>query len=100
MRKIIVATALSVACSAALLAVPYEVDVGHSSVGFSVKHLSVSNVKGGFDKFNGTLDVEGKTIKALNGEVEISSINTNSNARDKHLNAPDFLIPKSLARRL
>lgn len=98
MRKIIVATALSVACSAALLAVPYEVDVGHSSVGFSVKHLSVSNVNGGFDKFNGTLDVEGKIIKALSGEVEIASINTNSDSRDKHLNTPDFFDSKKFGK--
>lgn len=98
MRKIIVATALSVACSAALLAVPYEIDASHSSVGFGVKHMSVSNVKGSFDKFSGTLDVEGKTIKALSGEVEISSINTNSSARDKHLNAPDFFDSKKFGK--
>lgn len=90
MKRIIVATALSIACSSALLAVPYDVDVSHSSVGFGVKHMSVSNVKGSFDKFSGTLDVEGKSVKALEGEVEIASINTKTQARDKHLNAPDF----------
>lgn len=94
MKKLLFVVSMSVALSSVLVAKPYEVDVSHSSVGFSVKHMSVSNVKGSFDKFSGTLDVEGKSINALNGEVQIASINTNSNARDKHLNAPDFFDAK------
>lgn len=63
MRKIIVATALSVACSAALLAVPYEIDVSHSSVGFNVKHMSVSNVKGALINLAAHLMLKAKLSK-------------------------------------
>ena len=98
MKKFLFAAAVSVALSSALVAKPFEVDASHSSVGFSVKHMSVSNVKGSFDKFSGTIDVEGKSIKALDGEVQITSINTNTDARDKHLNAPDFFDSKQFPK--
>lgn len=90
MRKVIFCVALSVACSTALMAENYVVDSTHSSVGFSVKHLNVSNVQGNFSRFSGHLDVEGKVIKALEGELDIASINTNTNARDKHLTSADY----------
>ena len=87
MKKFAFMCAISALFSTSLMAEPYIVDAGHSSVGFSVKHLSISNVKGSLDKFSGTLDIEGKTIKALEGEAQVLSINTNDKARDKHLNA-------------
>lgn len=76
----------------------YVVDASHSSVGFSVKHMSVSNVRGSFNTFSGTFEVDGKTIKALNGEVQVASINTNNESRDKHLNAPDFFDSKKFPK--
>ena len=89
MRKIALCAAVAL-LGTSLMAAEYVVDASHSSVEFGVKHMSVSNVKGNFNKFSGTLDVEGKNIKALEGEVQISSINTNSDGRDKHLNESDF----------
>jgi len=43
----------------------FTVDAGHSGVGFSVKHMMVSNVKGSFNTFQGTLDydIETKTLE-------------------------------------
>lgn len=87
MKKLVLCMAVGASC---LMAKPYTIDVSHSSVGFGVKHMSISNVEGNFDKFSGTLDVEGKKITMLEGEVEIASINTKTQARDKHLNAADF----------
>lgn len=98
MRKIAFFAAVGLLCGTSLMAESYVVDAGHSSVGFGVKHMSVSNVKGNFNKFSGTLDVEGKEIKALEGEVQIASINTNSDARDKHLNAADFFDAKKFPK--
>lgn len=98
MKKILSFIALSVFGSAMLLAESYEVDVGHSSIGFNVKHMSISNVKGSFSKFKGTIELDGKTIKALNGEVEISSVDTNSKGRDSHLQKDDFFDAKKFAK--
>ncbi|MCI7710205.1 MAG: YceI family protein [Helicobacter sp.] len=75
-------------------AAPYVVDSTHSSVGFEVKHLMVSKVKGNFKKFSGEIEFDGKALTKLNGKVAIADINTDNNTRDKHLNAPDFFDSK------
>lgn len=84
--------------SVAMIGAEYQVDASHSYVGFETKHMSVSKVKGNFGKFSGVVEVDGKTIKALNGEVEINSINTNDNKRDKHLNENDFFDSKKFPK--
>lgn len=71
---------------------PYNIDVSHSEVGFSVKHLMITNQKGKFSKFKGTLDFDDKT-KTLSGiavEIEIPSIDTADKKRDEHLLNADF----------
>lgn len=98
MKKLITLAFFGAICGLPLMAQDYKVDVGHSSVGFGVKHMSVSNVKGNFGKFSGKVVVEGKKINVLEGEVEIASIDTNSSARDKHLIAPDFFDSKKFPK--
>jgi polyisoprenoid-binding protein YceI len=75
-----------------LFAGTYNVDVAHSNVAFKVKHMMISNVKGQFDKFSGSFeyDEKTKTLKSLNGIVEINSINTQNAKRDGHLKSADF----------
>jgi len=70
----------------------WTVDPDHSNVGFKVKHLMVSNVKGSFDKFTATVDLNDKDITKSKVEVSIdsSSINTNVQKRDDHLRNADF----------
>lgn len=68
----------------------YVIDDTHSSVSFSIKHLSVADTIGHFQEFSGTLDVEGNEIKNLQGQVIISSINTYNITRDKELLTKDF----------
>ena len=76
----------------ALFAGTYNVDTSHSHVGFKVKHMMISNVKGKFDKFNGSFEYDEKTntLKSLTGTVEVSSINTENTKRDNHLRSSDF----------
>jgi polyisoprenoid-binding protein YceI len=76
----------------ALYAGNYNVDTAHSSVGFKVKHMMISNVKGSFDKFSGTFEYDEKTNKvvSLAGSIETSSINTANAKRDAHLQSADF----------
>jgi polyisoprenoid-binding protein YceI len=84
----IIALALPVIASAAT----WTIDPDHSNVGFKVRHLMVSNVKGSFDKYTGTIDINDKDITKSKVEVSIdtSSINTNQQKRDEHLRSADF----------
>jgi polyisoprenoid-binding protein YceI len=70
----------------------WNIDPDHSNVGFKVKHLMVSNVKGTFDKHTGVVDLNDKDITKSKVEVTIdtASINTNVQKRDDHLRSADF----------
>lgn len=78
--------------SATLFAVDFELDKSHSAVGFSVKHLMVSNVKGKFNNFDGNFSFDAKTKKlsSLAGTADAASIDTDNQKRDDHLKSPDF----------
>ncbi|NTW52676.1 MAG: polyisoprenoid-binding protein [Chlorobiaceae bacterium] len=71
----------------------WTIDPDHSSVGFKVKHLMVSNVKGNFEKFNGVVDIDDKEVTKSKVDVNIdpNSVNTNVQKRDEHLRSADFL---------
>ncbi|NNJ70776.1 MAG: YceI family protein [Kiritimatiellales bacterium] len=70
----------------------FTVDAVHSGIGFSVKHMMVSNVKGSFNTFEGSLDydIATKTLKSVEGTIDAASIDTNNSKRDRHLNNEDF----------
>jgi polyisoprenoid-binding protein YceI len=69
----------------------WKVDPVHSTVGFSVKHLGIANVRGQFDEFEGTLEIgEGDTSARAHGTVQGVSINTRDAGRDEHLRSADF----------
>ena len=68
----------------------WNVDPSHSRVGFRVKHLGISTVRGEFRKYEGSLVVdEGGNLKAT-GKVDTASIDTAEADRDGHLKAADF----------
>ncbi|WP_321313605.1 YceI family protein [Halarcobacter sp.] len=75
-----------------LNAAPYMIDKAHSEVGFSVKHLMISNVKGDFTKYEGEIDFDpkSKTFNKLNAVVSVNSIDTGIEDRDNHLKSADF----------
>jgi polyisoprenoid-binding protein YceI len=82
----------SLIAASTLWAGNYKLDTSHSSVGFKIKHLMISNVKGSFDKFDGKFeyDEKSKTLKALEGSIDVDSINTANKKRDAHLKNEDF----------
>lgn len=86
----------SVVTAGSLFAGSYNIDSSHSNVSFKVKHLMISNVSGKFDKFSGILKYDEKTntLKTLEGNVEVSSINTENKKRDGHLKSADFFDAK------
>jgi polyisoprenoid-binding protein YceI len=69
----------------------YKIDAVHSQVGFRIRHV-VAKVSGRFAKFDGTIKVDAKDITKSSVEVSINaaSINTDNEARDKHLKGADF----------
>lgn len=73
-------------------AATWNIDPDHSNIGFKVRHLMVSNVKGSFEKHSGTVDINDKDITKSKVEVTIdtNSINTNVQKRDEHLRSADF----------
>ncbi|RXJ91740.1 polyisoprenoid-binding protein [Arcobacter sp. CECT 8983] len=73
-------------------AAPYKLDKVHSDVGFSVKHLMITNVKGNFTNFEGKIDFdqENKTFNVFEGTIKTNSINTGILKRDNHLRSDDF----------
>lgn len=73
-------------------AATYELDPYHSSIQFKVKHLMITNVKGVFEKFKGTVAIDEKDItkSKVNVTIEMASVNTNIAKRDEHLRSADF----------
>lgn len=91
---------ISLALAAAAQAETFTVDTGHAEVGFSVKHMMVSNTKGKFNTFQGTLDydIASKTLKSAEGTIDVASIDTNNEGRDKHLKNEDFFNVKKFPK--
>jgi len=70
----------------------YTIDPVHTSIAFKVKHMMVSDVKGQFERFTGTIVLDPKNIEASSVDVTIEtpSVSTNNEKRDGHLKSPDF----------
>jgi polyisoprenoid-binding protein YceI len=71
----------------------YKIDSAHSSANFSIRHLMISNVRGGFSKVEGTVeyDPDDPTSATVEAVIDASSIKTNDDQRDGHLKSADFL---------
>ena len=69
----------------------YTIDPVHSSVAFSIRHF-VSKVPGSFTKFAGTVTVDRDNLanSSVEATIDVGSVSTASDARDKHLKSPDF----------
>lgn len=69
----------------------WKVDPTHSEVGFSVRHLAISKVKGKFEQFDATfVTAENPLDSSVEATAEVASINTNEKNRDGHLRTGDF----------
>lgn len=90
--KILKLSLASIALSTALFAGNYNVDASHTNAGFTVKHMMITNVTGKFNDIAGTFEFDEKTntLKAINGEIIVASINTANEKRDEHLKAEDM----------
>jgi polyisoprenoid-binding protein YceI len=70
----------------------WMVDRGHSRVGFAVRHLGISTVRGEFREFEGTLEIgdDLSTARAY-GTVQVASVDTNEPGRDDDIRSSNFL---------
>lgn len=86
------AVALMFALPSMALASTWDVDGSHSSAGFTVKHMMVSNVNGSFNVKSGTVNVDEKDItkSTVEAVIDATTVNTNEPKRDEHLRSADF----------
>ena len=79
------------AATTALTAGTWAVEPMHSEVGFSVRHLGLSKVRGRFNTFSGSVvvgaDAAASSVSAV---VDLASVDTNNEQRDAHLASTDF----------
>lgn len=70
----------------------WNVDAAHSSIGFSVKHMMVSKVRGNFGDFGATVVANEADLTNANiaFNINVASINTGNEDRDNHLRSGDF----------
>jgi len=70
----------------------YELDPVHSHLGFSVRHMMVSQQRGQFAGASGTLTLDRADLTKSHVEVtiDVATVNTNNTDRDNHLRSADF----------
>lgn len=69
----------------------WTVDASHTEIGFSVRHLAISKVKGVFETFDATVTAaENPLDSRVEVTVDMASINTKNADRDNHLRTNDF----------
>jgi polyisoprenoid-binding protein YceI len=94
MKKItILASAAALMLSFSVVAQgAYTMDKAHSSVGFTITHLSISDIDGSFKTFDAKLtsSKEDFSDATFDFTADVNSINTDNEKRDGHLKSPDF----------
>jgi polyisoprenoid-binding protein YceI len=70
----------------------YEIDASHSSIGFSVRHMIVSTVRGSFGEFTGSFEYDAAkpADTKASAVIKTASIDTRNAKRDDHLRNEDF----------
>ncbi|TAK34235.1 MAG: polyisoprenoid-binding protein [Chloroflexota bacterium] len=71
----------------------WQIDPAHSQIQFSARHMMISNVRGRFDSFTGSVEFDeaDPTRSSVEVQIDAASINTREPQRDAHLKSPDFL---------
>jgi polyisoprenoid-binding protein YceI len=69
----------------------WAIDPAHSDVGFAVRHLMISNVKGHFTRFGGRIVAAEDPLKPeMTATIDMTAVDTANAMRDEHLRAADF----------
>ncbi|TJY43303.1 polyisoprenoid-binding protein [Cohnella pontilimi] len=72
--------------------VNWQLDKSHSGIGFSVRHMMISNVRGSFTDFDATVAADPANLADVTATIKINaaSVDTKDEGRDGHLKSPDF----------
>lgn len=83
---------LMIAHSGLCIGSTWTIDPQHSHVGFKIRHMMIADVKGSFEKFSGSVEIDDADVtkSRLEVSVDMDSIDTNVDKRDDHLRSPDF----------
>jgi polyisoprenoid-binding protein YceI len=70
----------------------WNIDPAHSTAQFTVRHLGISNVNGSFTKVTGSVVLDEKDItqSQVSASIDVNSVDTRVEARDKDLKSPHF----------
>jgi polyisoprenoid-binding protein YceI len=69
----------------------WDIDATHSTVGFSVRHMMVSKVRGYFREFSGEIiTATDPAASTVNATINMDSIDTRQEQRDAHIKSADF----------
>jgi len=69
----------------------YDLDVSHSHVGFTVRHLVVARTRGRFGEFSGSVVIGDDPLdSSVEVEIDLASVDTRDDQRDSHLRSADF----------
>ena len=69
----------------------WDIDASHSTVGFSVRHMMVSKVRGYFTRFTGEVVTAADPAQStVNATIDMDSIDTRQEQRDAHIRSADF----------
>ncbi|HEV7897355.1 MAG TPA: YceI family protein [Planosporangium sp.] len=71
----------------------YTLDPSHTRIGFVARHAMVTKVRGSFNEFEGTANVDGAdpSRSSVSVTIKAASIDTRNEQRDAHLRSNDFL---------
>ena len=89
---IVSAVALLASLSALAQTSTWNIDPAHSTAQFTVRHLAISNVTGNFTKVTGSVVLNEKDItqSQVSASIDVSSVDTRVEARNKDLKSPNF----------
>jgi polyisoprenoid-binding protein YceI len=89
---IVSAVALLASLSAFAQTSTWNIDPAHSTAQFTVRHLGISNVTGNFTKITGSVVLNEKDItqSQVSASMDVSSVDTRVEARNKDLKSPNF----------
>jgi polyisoprenoid-binding protein YceI len=84
--------AVLMAGTAAIAQTNWTIDASHSKVQFAVTHLMISEVTGKFKIFDGKVvsTKDDFSDSQIDFTIDVNSINTDDDSRDKHLKSDDF----------
>jgi polyisoprenoid-binding protein YceI len=93
MKRALVLAALFCLSAGTAFAQVWQIDPAHSRAQFTVRHFTISNIRGDFGAVTGTIEYDGKDVTRakVSVSIDVNSLTTRVPQRDDHLKSDDFL---------